>query len=368
MQVGDAKRLLKGVVEKQVPVSLLFVGPMGCGKSEIVAQVAEEKHIGLVDLRLAQMEPGDLIGIPYKRCTTDCKSIQDKDGNVQIIHSDETTWAKPFWFPKEGTKGILFLDELNRAPNDVRQTVFQLIWDRRMHGHVLPDGWTVASAINPDSSDYQVETLDKAMIRRFCVLAVEPNWNDWDNWARSDGKVSSDITGFIGTHKNMLFEPENVTVEIKRNPAAWSLVNTFFNSGAVPSDLEFEVLCGMVGKEAAVSFIKYKEENYLKPVSGEAVLKDYSSVRERVLAQRKKNDEMSVTIAEIVKFTEVAKKLSKKQQTNLVEFLLDLPADFQVLLMSRLPSEVVSTLAEEDKRVLVVGRVSKQARGDKKDE
>jgi hypothetical protein len=351
MRVGDAKRFLKILVEKQVQVAPLFVGSMGIGKSEVFKQVAQELDIELVDLRLAQMEPGDLIGIPYRE-------------------GDKTYWAKPGWFPKEGTRGILHLDELNRAPNDVRQTVFQLIWDKQMHTHKLPKGWTVGASINPDNNNYMVEALDPAMIRRFIVLRLEPNVDDWMGWATTLGGISSNLTGFIGTHKDMLFEPETFEIPIKRNNAAVSVINTLEKDKAIPPDLEFEIYSGIQGKEWAAAYIKYLDANYERPVNGEEVLKNYADVREKILKQRKKADEMYVTIKQIIGIAEAAKKLTKKQMDNLVAFIDDLNADTAAMLVHEMPSDIISALVEEgqkngDDRILKVGKASRSAREEK---
>lgn len=346
MNVADAKRWLKILVEKQVPVAPLFVGPMGCGKSEIVKQVASELGIQLVDLRLAQMEPGDLIGIPYRE-------------------GERSKWAVPDWFPKEGTKGIIFLDELNRAPNDVRQAVFQLIWDKKMHLHSLPKGWAVVAAVNPDGSDYQVEVLDKAMVRRFCVVETKPNVDVWMQYAVGEGKVVSEVTGFIGTHKNMLFEEEQFEMPVKRNNAAWSVVSLLRQAGAIPPDLEFEIIAGIVGKEAAAAFISYLDKNYERPVNGEEVLKDYESVKEKIAKQSKKHDEMYVTIKQVIGIVESSKKLGKKQTENLKEFLLDLSADLAAMFVHALPSEIVSELADDERVYTKIGKTLKQSREEK---
>lgn len=346
MRVSDAKRFIKILVEKQVHVSPLFVGSMGIGKSEIVKEVAQELGIELVDLRLAQLEPGDLIGIPYR------------DGNT-------TKWAKPEWWPAENTKGILFLDEISRAPNDVRQAVFQLVLDRKLHTHDLPNSWTIVSAINPPNGEYQTEEMDRALIRRFIVLSLEPNVETWMQWAVREGEVSNDITGFIGTHKDMLFEPEIWEMPVRRNNAGWSVIDTLKKKGALPQDLEFEIISGIVGKEAAAAFIKYLDANYERPVNGEEVLKNYADVREKILKQKKKADEMYVTIKQIIGIAEASKKLTKKQMENLIDFIVDLSADTQAMIVHELPSEIVSALVELDDRILVVGKASRSAREDK---
>ena len=45
---------------------VMLWGPPGVGKSEIVAQVAEHNNVAIVDIRLSQMEPGDLCCIPSR--------------------------------------------------------------------------------------------------------------------------------------------------------------------------------------------------------------------------------------------------------------------------------------------------------------
>jgi len=57
------KRSLQHLSERKVPVFLW--GPPGIGKSSIVAQIAKEKDIGFIDLRLSLLDPTDLRGIPF---------------------------------------------------------------------------------------------------------------------------------------------------------------------------------------------------------------------------------------------------------------------------------------------------------------
>ena len=71
-------------------------GSPGIGKSSIVAAVAKNAGIGLVDLRLSQLAPTDLRGLP----------VADKG---------VSKWFPPEFLPTQG-KGILFLDEINMAP------------------------------------------------------------------------------------------------------------------------------------------------------------------------------------------------------------------------------------------------------------
>ena len=358
MHIGDAKRYIRNIIEKQVPITIAMVGPSGIGKSAIEKQLAKEmsEHFkspfGFIDLRLATQEPSDLIGIPYRE-------------------GDVTKWAKPFWFPAPNTRGVICLEELNRAPNDVRQCIFQFIWDRVLHTHALPDGWTIVLAMNPETDDgsYQVETLDKALVRRCSVIIVEPNFNAWMTWATDprQGNVPAEITSFIGTHKELLFEAENFDFPVKRTPAGWGdTLSLLFRAKAIPSDLEYEIVAGILGKEAAAAFVKFMEKNYERPVNGEEVLKDYATVREKVIKQSKKAEEMFTTNKQIIGIAEASgKKLTKKQMENLMDYIDDLPADIAAGLAHELPSEVISALAESDPRILKVGKASRIAREEK---
>jgi hypothetical protein len=68
------------------------------GKSSIVAQTARKHGIGFIDLRLSQLAPTDLRGLPVP-----------VDG--------VSRWYPPEFLPSEG-EGILFLDELNMDAGD----------------------------------------------------------------------------------------------------------------------------------------------------------------------------------------------------------------------------------------------------------
>ena len=48
------------------PTPVMVWGPPGIGKSQIVAQVAAQHEVPVIDIRLSQMEPTDLRGIPFR--------------------------------------------------------------------------------------------------------------------------------------------------------------------------------------------------------------------------------------------------------------------------------------------------------------
>jgi MoxR-like ATPase len=59
----QARKSLLKAFKKQRP--LFLWGPPGIGKSELVADITQELGGYMIDLRLGQMEPTDIRGIPF---------------------------------------------------------------------------------------------------------------------------------------------------------------------------------------------------------------------------------------------------------------------------------------------------------------
>lgn len=107
-------------------------GTRGVGKSSIVAQVAAQHGVPLVDLRLTTIEPVDIRGAIY------ADEVQGK-----------TVWFPPEFLPgADQPAGILFLDELTAADQRLQISAYSLILDRKVGHYRLPEGWLVVAAGN----------------------------------------------------------------------------------------------------------------------------------------------------------------------------------------------------------------------------
>ena len=117
LSINELIPLLGRAMRVKLP-AFLWAGP-GVGKSSIVNQIARDMGGLCVDMRLSQMSPTDIIGIPYF----------DKDKNVM-------RFAPPSRLPSEAYAKdqpiiILFLDEMNSAPPAVQAAAYELVLDRR---------------------------------------------------------------------------------------------------------------------------------------------------------------------------------------------------------------------------------------------
>ncbi len=163
--------------------AVLLEGPTGIGKSEIVRQVAERLGVATVVLDLSLLEPPDLVGLP-------------------IVQAGRTTYALPSVLPADGA-GILMLEELNRAERYIQQPALQLLTARRLHEYELPPGWVCFAAVNPETADYQVTPLDRALRARFLTLAVRAERSAWLAWAQTHD-VHPAVVALAQAHERIL--------------------------------------------------------------------------------------------------------------------------------------------------------------------
>jgi hypothetical protein len=168
---------------------VMLWGPPGVGKSDMVREVAQNHQAPVIDIRLSQMEPSDLRGIPFR-----------VNGSVE--------WAIPSILPngeRHGAEGILFLDEITSAPPTVSAAAYQLILDRRLGEYQVPDGWAIFAAGNRQGDRGVTYSMPAPLANRFSHFEVETNLDDWVAWAyRND--IDERIIAFLRFRPELLFD------------------------------------------------------------------------------------------------------------------------------------------------------------------
>lgn len=203
----------------------LLVGPHGSGKSQISEVAAKELGINYIVRDLSLMEPPDLVGLP------------EKYGNT-------TRYLPPSFLPTSG-KGLLVFEELNRCPNYMRSPCLQLLTARSLNDYTLPEGWLPLACINPDDSDYEVQSLDKALLSRFVKVQVVPDVDSWLEWAGSNG-VDGDIIAYVGSDRKIFKDT---------CPRDWKYVSDLRIVKPKPSQEILDIaMAGLVGRERMVGF------------------------------------------------------------------------------------------------------------------
>lgn len=232
MTPKQIKTALRTLIPLKQP--LFIWGAPGVGKSQVVAQVAEELNLRLTDLRAVLLDPVDLRGLP-------------------LIKSDGVAhWCPPSFLPTEG-EGVLFLDELNASPPLVQAACYQLVLDRKVGEYTLPEGWTVVAVGNRETDRAVTHRMPSALANRFVHLDFSVDLDSWLEWAERRG-VSEEIRAFIRFRPNLLhdFDPKK-NEKAFPSPRSWDFAARILES-APDSDVLLSLLKGTVGPGAATEF------------------------------------------------------------------------------------------------------------------
>ena len=318
--------------------AILLCGDHGIGKSACVfraGQVLKKRMPDYVvnDVRLAGKEPGDIIGLfTFKEVPlldSNGNQIYDNFGkpiiNTISVHCPPAWWA-PYFNPE--CRGILFLDEINRAHRDVRQGLFQLILDRELNGNKLPRGVKIVAAIN-DSEDYDTETLDLAFRSRWRIINFTPTQKEW----LENLDLHPLVFGFISDHKTSLEtskkEPDTVSPDRRSWYKLSKALKKLDEDGVELKDSTFKKLAAtFIGNEVATAFEIFRKQQTV--VTGEKILSDFKHyvryVNFREVGQLSKIGSEIVDIIKESKGTFSDNK-NKKKMDNLVSFMIRLPLE-----------------------------------------
>lgn len=244
------KSILKAFKIKR-PVFLW--GPPGIGKSEVVAEIAEELGGAIIDLRMAQMEPTDIRGIPFFN-----KDINKMD------------WAPPVDLPDEEFASkypivVLFLDEMNSAAPSVQAAGYQLILNRRVGKYVLPDNVVIVAAGNRDSDKGVTYRMPMPLANRFIHLEMRPDFTSWQNWAVNKG-IHKDVVGYLSFAKQDIYDFDSKSSSRAfATPRSWCFVSDLLNDDDTDIDTMFSLIAGAVGEGLAVKFAAHRKTSGKMP-------------------------------------------------------------------------------------------------------
>ena len=222
-------------------------GPPGIGKSELVEGITNELGGYMIDLRLGQMEPTDIRGIPF----------YNKD-------TGKMDWAPPVELPDEDTASqypivVLFLDELNSAPASVQAAAYQLILNRRVGKYHLPDNVVMVAAGNRESDKGVTYRMPTPLANRFIHQEMKVDFPSWQEWAVMN-KIHKDVVGYLSFAKQDLYDFDAKSASRAfATPRSWSFVSQLLSDENVDDDTLTNLIAGTVGEGLAVKFMSHRK-------------------------------------------------------------------------------------------------------------
>lgn len=188
-------------------------GSPGMGKSSIVKAVAQELNLKVIDVRLSQVEPVDLLGLP----DLSGKKAMYKPFNVFPLEDDEVPEGYDGW--------LLFFDEFNSALRDVQAASYRIILDREVGVYKLHDKVRICCSGNLSSDRAIVNRLSSALQSRLVHLYLKQSFSDWIEWAYKNG-IDTRICAYLNSKKDMLlkFDPDSADCTYPC-PRTWEMLS-----------------------------------------------------------------------------------------------------------------------------------------------
>jgi hypothetical protein len=240
----EAKAAILRCFTKQRP--LFLWGPPGIGKSELIEGITRDLGGYMVDLRLSQMDPTDIRGIPF----------YNKDKGVM-------DWAPPIDLPDEELASqypvvVLFMDEMNSAAPSVQAAAYQLVLNRRIGKYKLPDNVVMVAAGNREGDKGVTYRMPSPLANRFIHLEMRVDYDSWLQWA-TENRIHKDVIGYISFAKQDLygFDPKSISRSFA-TPRTWTFVSDLLDDGLGDSTLT-DLVAGTIGEGTAVKFMAHRK-------------------------------------------------------------------------------------------------------------
>jgi len=237
-----AQMITAAIRAKLVP---LLIGSPGCGKSQIVHQIAQEHALQVIDLRLAQCDPCDINGFPT--------FSQGKAGYAPMdtfpIAGDPLPEGKQGW--------LLFLDEMTSAPPAVQAAAYKLVLDRQVGKYHLHDNLAIVCAGNLESDNAIVQPMSTALQSRLVHMELAVDTKEWLDWAASND-IDHRITAYINFRPENLytFKPDH-TDHTYAAPRTWEFANRLLKQGIENTGILTPLLSGTLSEGVAREFINF---------------------------------------------------------------------------------------------------------------
>ena len=288
---------------------LFITSKPGVAKSAIGRSIATKLGFRYLDMRLSMSDESDF-KYPYLEDLT-------QDGQTFKVSG----YAVPKWaFESNQRPTIIHFEELNRAPQFVRNAALQILLEREIGDFKFNDNVLMMASGNlGDEDGTDVEEFDSALNNRLIhvdhVLSV-------DEWLKNFAvdKCHRLIVSYIKTHPEQIYKTSD-NMKGYATPRSWTMLSKFItqNYGKESSARDFlpllrKVAHGYVGN-SAMKFLQYCED--MLNISIQDVINNYDGVKKDLAKyNRDKNSELIQSLKEIDIST-----LNDKQLGNIVKFL-----------------------------------------------
>lgn len=266
MNIESAKNFIEKLIKNTTVVPAL-VGVKGIGKTEAIKQLAERLDMGYQAIYPSSLQGEDFMGLL-----------------VKDLDSRTTQYLAPDFFPTDNAvekglfpeKGILVLEELNRSDTQTISALFPLLQERRINNHMLAEGWSMVVSMNPESLEYTTNTIDNAGMDRILPIIIEPDLDEFASYMIKSGDINESILNFLYINREM-FNIDKITDDGSKTPSprGWTKASIVINKCDLNDEELSATLLGLVGPEAAASYIGFLKDKDIHYPNAKEILNNY---------------------------------------------------------------------------------------------
>lgn len=248
----DVGLIVRKMLKRKTKRPIFLLGRGGIGKTQSIAEIAQELNLGYVDVRLLLYTESDLKGVPF----------------VNADHT-ATIWLQNDILPRverDGKEGILVFDEITSCSKSVRTAAYQLLNERRLGEYELPEGWSMVCLGNGENDGGQFNGMEGNFANRCSVYEVVASTDAWKNWAIKNG-VNELVIGYVSWKPDEIhsMDPENEEEIVFASPRSWKAVSDILNEEDFDSEdlLLLSEIQSNIGKQIGGdfwAFCQYKDE------------------------------------------------------------------------------------------------------------
>ena len=285
----------------------MVAGSPGIGKSGIAYQLADQYKLKVIDLRLSQCDPTDLLGFP--------NIVGNKAGYVPMntfpIEGDDIPEGYSGW--------LLFLDEFNSASTAVQAAAYKLVLDRMVGIYKLHTNVAIICAGNLETDGAIVQPMSTALQSRLVHFELVVDQQEWCDWAIQKG-IDHRITDYIKFKPSSLYTfTADHTDKTYACPRTWEFANRIL-SLVNPGDPDLlPLFAGTLSEGIAREFISFMKIYDSLPKMSE-ILDKPDTVRVP--------EEPSVLFALT---GSISHNLKEVTANKLMQYVKRLPTEFQVV-------------------------------------
>ncbi len=282
-------------------VNLIIEGPHGIGKTSIAIQLHQERRhelgqsfdsldadtlegremakyalvpeneFGLWASSAANLTIEELIGYPTRD--------ENVGGRAVLRYLRSHNFLPP---PDHKGGGMLVVDELNLSFVEVERAMMSIALEGRYLDYVLPPNIWIATSQNPATGDYQSRRLNPPTLNRFCIISARADSRETLAFFRKRDFDESIIDAISENPDDMLNPHQNkISSEITQVPTSrsWAYVNRVMKV-ATPEqikELGLTIFTGLLGPSAASTFNKFAQDQGVKTIAIDEVLKNYGA-------------------------------------------------------------------------------------------